>query len=263
MAEILKTTFLLRRGQSAAWEKNNPILQAGEPGWAIDTYVLKIGDGVTPWNDLRPVSGEYHTEEQIDLVLQEAKERFVAQKYDISSIPEGVLVNYSENEIRIMCPENTEWKIQNVGANGNPNMYYMAFKAYAPEGAVGFKEGDRGVIIDKYYDFTDKFAGTDAYGRTYSICWLALAMYNENTKSWTYFGANSSAKKYIGWDYVVEWYDASGKVMQYDSVRINLSNENCHYNNKPYYMNNINVDALVQNERQVLELYGGSASDNI
>jgi hypothetical protein len=31
-------------------------LAAGEPGWTLDTQVLKIGDGVTPWKDLEPVN---------------------------------------------------------------------------------------------------------------------------------------------------------------------------------------------------------------
>jgi hypothetical protein len=39
-----------------AWDRNNPILAAGEPGWAIDTYILKIGDGTTSWKDLKPIS---------------------------------------------------------------------------------------------------------------------------------------------------------------------------------------------------------------
>lgn len=52
MAEVLKTTFQLRRGYESAWIKNNPILASGEPGFAIDKNALKIGDGTTPWNDL-------------------------------------------------------------------------------------------------------------------------------------------------------------------------------------------------------------------
>lgn len=56
MAEIYKTTFQLRRGNAAVWETNNPILKRGEPGFVIDENKLKIGDGVTPWNDLKYIS---------------------------------------------------------------------------------------------------------------------------------------------------------------------------------------------------------------
>lgn len=41
-----------RRGTAAEWESANPILLDGE--WAIekDTRKIKVGDGVTPWEDL-------------------------------------------------------------------------------------------------------------------------------------------------------------------------------------------------------------------
>lgn len=58
MAQVIKTTFQLRRGKSAVWEKNNPILAAGEPGFVIDKNLLKIGDGVTAWNELPYLGGE-------------------------------------------------------------------------------------------------------------------------------------------------------------------------------------------------------------
>lgn len=159
-------------------------------------------------------------------------------KYEISSKPAGTLVSYREDEIRVMCPANTEWVKQNVGSTGNANMYYMGFKAYAPAGAVSFKEGDRGVIVDEMFTFDDAFAGTDEFGRNYSIVWLALASYDESSDSWTYFGKNSTTEKYVGWTYVVEWYDGNGVVISSDSIRINLSNEDCHTTSTPYYMNN-------------------------
>ena len=57
MAEVLKTIFQLRRGLESAWIKNNPILASGEPGFAIDKNAIKIGDGVTPWNELEYIEG--------------------------------------------------------------------------------------------------------------------------------------------------------------------------------------------------------------
>ena len=56
MAEVIKTTFQLRRGKASVWKKNNPVLAKGEPGVELDTLKMKIGDGATPWNDL-PYSG--------------------------------------------------------------------------------------------------------------------------------------------------------------------------------------------------------------
>jgi hypothetical protein len=57
MAEIIKTTFQFRRGNADVWERNNPILQRGEPGFVLDENQLKVGDGVTPWNELPYIGG--------------------------------------------------------------------------------------------------------------------------------------------------------------------------------------------------------------
>ena len=266
MATVIKTTFKLRRGLLSEWNSKNPVLASGEPGFALDANILKIGDGISSWNDLPSVGGsevlnDYYTKEEIQQLLEEQK--VISQRYEITFVPEGTLVDYREDEIRVMCPFDTQWKKQVVGPTGNANLYYMAFRAYAPEGAVGFKEGDQGVVKDEYFDFSGDFAGTDKYGRNYSICWLALASYDATTDTWTYFGKNSTTSRYIGWTYVVEWYGADGKVIAGDSIKINLSNEECHYEVKPYYMGAINVNTLVQDKNDVLVLYGGSASENL
>lgn len=172
-------------------------------------------------------------------------------KYEIVSKPEGTLVNYGENEIRVMCPADTKWIKQGVGSTGNANMYYMGFRAYAPKGAVSFKEGDRGVIVDEMFDFNGDFAGTDEFGRNFSIVWLALALYDEASDTWTYFGKNSNAEKYIGWDYVVEWFDESGVKIASDSIRINLSNESCHNIDTPYYISALEAKVDAMNESYV------------
>ena len=193
-----------------------------------------------------------YTDGKIEAAINE----HIVKKYEITSVPAGTLVDYREKEIRVMCPSSTVWNHQSVGASGNANMYYMGFKAYAPEGAVGFKEGDRGVIIDEMFDFAGDFAGTDEHGRNYSICWLALASYDAASDTWTYFGKNSSAEKYIGWDYVVEWYNSSGVVIASDCMRINLSNEECHSVIEPFYIAGImkEVDAKIAEANSAYEV---------
>lgn len=42
----------VRRGSSSVWAALNPILSDGEPGYDTSLRSYKIGDGVTPWNDL-------------------------------------------------------------------------------------------------------------------------------------------------------------------------------------------------------------------
>lgn len=41
-----------KRGSAANWESSNPILAAAEIGYDTTNQQIKIGDGVTPWNDL-------------------------------------------------------------------------------------------------------------------------------------------------------------------------------------------------------------------
>ena len=52
MAAVIKTSFKVKRGTAARWEELNPILNPGEPGFEMDTFKLKIGNGSTPWKEL-------------------------------------------------------------------------------------------------------------------------------------------------------------------------------------------------------------------
>ena len=158
------------------------------------------------------------------------------ERYEFSALPEGSIVDRRDKEIRIYCPADAVYTKQEPGEGGNANMYYMTFTTYAPEGAAYMKEGDRGEIVDEiiYFDGTHG-TGTDKYGRKFKHHWFALAMYDEATDTWTYFGKNSNIAKYIGWTYVVEWYNADGKLIDMDKIRINLSNADCHLSLDPYY----------------------------
>lgn len=207
----------------------------------IDSHGKEAANMASDIKTLQELVGGKSVNSQIMDIVNNSEDKanaiFEHVKYEITNTPAGTLVDYRDKEIRVMVPANTVWTKQNVGSTGNSNMYYMAFKAYAPAGAVSFKEGDRGTIVDEMFDFNGDFAGTDKYGRNYSICWLALASYDEASGKWTYFGKNSTASKYIGWTYCVEWYDANGIKIGADTVRINLSNEDCHNIIEPFYMN--------------------------
>lgn len=159
-------------------------------------------------------------------------------KYEVADVPLGTLVNYSDHEIRIMCPTNATWNKQNVGEGGDANTYYMTFKTYAPsDDAVGYVEHLNGQSDP---EILTQF-NTDAFGRRYQPTWLGLAKYDEATGEWTYYGKSSSESKYIGWDYQIDWYNADGVMIASDAVRINLSNENCYNALEPYYLAEINA----------------------
>ena len=177
--------------------------------------------------------------EEVDAKIAAAMDEHLTKKYEITDVPEGTLVDYREKEIRVMCPENSQFTKQNVGAGGDANCYYMTFRTYVSnDNVVGYIEhlGDQvdGEIL------TD--LKTDEYGRKYQPTWLALAKYDEATDTWTYYGKNSSVDKYIGWDYQIDWYDANGEMISSDRIRINLSNEECHSEIKPYYWNELNAE---------------------
>ena len=69
MAEVyINSVFQLKRGNAEAWARNNPTLEAGEPGVELDTGKLKVGNGITPWNELEYIGGE---EIELDLATQQ------------------------------------------------------------------------------------------------------------------------------------------------------------------------------------------------
>lgn len=159
--------------------------------------------------------------------------------YEISHKPDGAIVNYTDDEIRVMCAADTEWALQQSGDGADPNSYYIGFKAYAPnDDVVSFKEDLAEIITDTtMYSFENNaFAGVDEYGRKYSIMWLPVAAYDEASDTWSYHGTKSSDEKYIGWYYSVEWYDAAGTKVAADTIRINLTNEDCHTSVVPFYV---------------------------
>ena len=193
-------------------------------------------------------SAKTYTDERIDAVLAGTKESYEKTKYEFTDVPVGTIVNYRESEIRIMCPANSEWTKQSVGAGGDPNSYYGTLKTYVPnDDVVGY--------IEHLGDQVDSEILTnlsiDEHGRKYQSTWLALAKYDETTGTWTYYGNNSSKDKYIGWDYQIDWFDANGVMIASDCIRINLSNENCHSSIEPSYVSNPLKEAKTYTDEQI------------
>ena len=50
--------MLQRRGTALQWSTANTVLGVGEVGFAFDTNVVKIGDGLTAWNSLASLDGK-------------------------------------------------------------------------------------------------------------------------------------------------------------------------------------------------------------
>lgn len=206
---------------------------------ADNAHGLVAVDGALSINvATRTSDGAMSKEDKI--IIDSIPYSYVARKYEISNTPVGTLVNYGDREIRIMCPANAEFTKQTVGAGGDANTYYMTLKTYAPNrNVVGYRER-LGNQVDN--ETLTNFS-VDEYGRRYQSTWLGLAKIDDVTGAWTYYGKNSSVEKFIGWDYQIDWYNADGIVVASDSVRINLSNEECHNSLRPYYGPNNDVIA--------------------
>lgn len=166
------------------------------------------------------------------LIVDSIPYAYVARKYDISGTPVGTLVDYGEREIRVMVPENAEFTKQAVGEGGDPNNYYMTLRVYAPNASVvGYKER----IGDQADSEVLTNLSVDEYGRRFQSTWLSVSRYDETTNTWSYYGKESSKERFIGFDYGIDWFDANNMKISSDSIRINLSNEECHNSIRPYY----------------------------
>lgn len=49
----VRVTLQVRHDEAADWTARNPVLARGEYGLESDTFLIKIGDGTTAWNNLR------------------------------------------------------------------------------------------------------------------------------------------------------------------------------------------------------------------
>lgn len=163
--------------------------------------------------------------------VEELEHRAVFNRVEIGNVPTGTLVNYYQDEVRVMAPSGTTWT-----AN-RENKYYMSAKLFAPSNAKYFKESLAQQITDgTEYEFEgNDFAGIDEHGCKYSLVWFPIAELKDET--WSYLGALSAIDKgFIGWYWHADWYDENHELIGSDIIRINLSNESCHSFEQPYYM---------------------------
>ena len=74
----------LRRGNASDWSTANPILDAGEPGFEVDTGKMKIGNGTDHWNDLPYATGG--TDEKVKSDASDGTAGYLSDKVDGDSI---------------------------------------------------------------------------------------------------------------------------------------------------------------------------------
>jgi hypothetical protein len=93
----------LRRDTSSDWSFYNPVLSSGEPGVELDTNRIKVGNGVTDWNNLPYILGNVSG---LELLIGDGS--FTSIQWDISerlnfrgSGDTSVLFNDGTNTITI------------------------------------------------------------------------------------------------------------------------------------------------------------------
>lgn len=204
-------------------------------GLATEQFVLdKIAE--VPTDYLKEIPSEYITEAELNAAIKNIKHptidltdyatkeyvesTAVQQKYEVLPI-EGMFVQYRDGEIRLNTQRVVPTK-QQVGATGDPNMYYATFRAFAPKGATQCKEGLNGKIDAEYSALT-----TDAYGRKYTTIWAAIANTADGGTTWSKWGDQSNLDKYLGFYYHFEWYN-NDTLIGKDKVRVILTNDTCH-----------------------------------
>lgn len=235
----------------STWAQLGYVGVAKENALTADGKAIKITDGVITLDGVDGASAgqtfrlnaegtglEWYAPvdpEEFELIssdVEKLERHAVLEKLAVATAPAGTIINYFQDEIRVMAPADTVWE-----ANRG-DYYYMSVRFYAPEGAKYFKESASASLEiddDTFYEFeNNEFAGIDEHGCKYSLVWLPMAIVKDGV--WTYYGSQSSVQKYIGWYHRCDWYDEGKKLIGSNVYRVNLSNESCLSDQLPYYM---------------------------
>lgn len=179
--------------------------------------------------------------------LSSVPDVYGAVKYEATNMLPGARFDVNGREIRVMFPSDAAFtKPTGSAAGRDPNCYYFGLRVYAPSRDVtGFKESLSEYITNEpMEDFNGASSGIDKYGRKYDVCWFPAARYDDQSGTWTYYGASSEEGKYVGWYHTIEWYNGEDCVAS-ETIRINLTNEDCHNSLKQFLGSNNTTGALV------------------
>ena len=224
----------------AALEEKFAKLQ--EKDVAIEAEIAKKADAEQVVADIEQAEADAIAEANAytDKLEEEVSAKYISKKYEIAKAPVGTLVDYFDKEIRVMVPKATDFANLNNGIFGAEDMRYIECRIYAPEGAVGYKLDFNGTVGEgKVEDFANT---VDEHGRAYFATVPPIASYDAQSAAWVYYGTGSTTSHYVGWDLKTYWYDENDVMIDADSIRINLSNEDCHFEVKPYYVGEMEAE---------------------
>lgn len=138
----LNTRIVLRNDTTSKWESANPILQAGEAGVEKDTLKMKIGNGISNWNDLPYLN----TDAKASLIVVEGFS-------DLPEVGEGDIL-YKVNATQLLYNwNNLTNKYEPLGQGGGPitdDGYNITLANLLPERIFIALEGDPVILKYKY-----------------------------------------------------------------------------------------------------------------
>lgn len=157
--------FKMRSDTLKNWAEKNPILLVGEPGAVIGVNAIgdglessnervKIGDGITPWNNLSWWEG-VKGEDGKDYVLTEAdKEEIAEEVKELIDLPDGGdvdLTDYVKNTDYATSTKGGVVKVTNVSSGLTMNNGNLSI-SYANDTDIGLKQDTYRPLTSKYID---------------------------------------------------------------------------------------------------------------
>ena len=155
----------------------------------------------------------------------------MSEKVAFDKLPKNAKVSYGKDYIRLLTPTDpSNYYHQDVGVGGDSNKFYVAMKVYVPEntayvrnGAGTLSSADLPALTDIHYEPGDNECfGRDAKG-LYYYRWNNIAAYSNGT--WSSYVANKGENEYIGYKYLVAWYDADENEIGRIVIPVQYANE--------------------------------------
>lgn len=135
----------LRRDLAASWVNINPILAQGEPGAELDTGKMKLGDGVTAWNQL-PYTSSNDYEDKFVFLFSDGNNYAAGTSTSLDGLHWTGVDTTSE-----YWNGNYESTYAYDLAVGNGRVAYLAYNYMVDRNVVLFSETPGSAIVDPNY----------------------------------------------------------------------------------------------------------------
>lgn len=228
------------------YDKNGNFVELGDEGVYLsvaqaEADFLKKADAESIYKTKIEAEEEHKKlEESLSLIdvkdIAWGKDDANGTKYEVISAVDGFLTDDSQNDLRVFIPKGSKYEMQNVGAGGQANQYYMTVRAWSPRADVtACRKGDY-TQYDNHFTEMESIKIDAESGRPYVDFWLAIAYTEDNGVTWKEYADLSTGTKYIGYTWLVEWY-VGEKLVASGSKKITLvNNRDMFYNNKDWYI---------------------------